>query len=166
MALKKASEVEVEGGDWLDFKELAKSNTAALFSVREIEDEVDMGNGPLCPVRCRVVVLSGELAGTVHENERIINKGIFNRLTTVGDDVVGRLRLYGTRKNPGLEKEESGDVELAEQWLAHLDDDGPKPGAKAADSGSGPSKVGTKSASKAKAEPVEDTSSDEDEPDF
>ena len=120
MALKKTSEVEVEGGDWLDFKELARLNTAVVFTVRQIEDEVDLGNGPLQPVRARVIILSGPQKGEIHEDERILAAGIRNKLTEVGDDVVGRLRPYGARKAPGLENEEPGDVEAAQAALDHV----------------------------------------------
>lgn len=116
MALKGASATQDQ--DWLDLKELALENAAAVFTVKSIEDTVDFGNGPINPVRARVIVLTGRHAGEVYEDERILPKGVRMKLTEVGDDVVGRLTLYGSRKAVGLNAEFEGDIELAEKALA------------------------------------------------
>jgi hypothetical protein len=116
MALKGASATQDQ--DWLDLKELALENAAAVFTVKSIEDSVDFGNGPIQPVRARVIVLTGRHAGEVYEDERILPKGVRMKLTEVGDDVVGRLTLYGSRKAVGLNAEFEGDIELAEKALA------------------------------------------------
>lgn len=116
MALKGASTTQNE--DWLDLKELAMEGAAAVFTVREIESEVDFGNGPIQPVRARVIVLTGRHAGEVYPEERVLPKGVRMKLTEVGDDVVGRLALYGARKAVGLNAELEGDVALAEAALA------------------------------------------------
>jgi hypothetical protein len=117
MALKGASTV-TQDQDWLDLKELAVENAAAVFTVKAIEDPVDFGNGPIQPVRARVIVLTGRHAGEVYEDERILPKGVRMKLNEVGDDVVGRLTIYGTRKAVGLNAEYEGDIELAEKALA------------------------------------------------
>jgi hypothetical protein len=118
MALRGAS--TTTDTDWLDWSELAKENAAVVCSVREIEPESDFGNGPVRAVRARVIVLTGSQAGAIYPNERILKAGIRSKLTTVGDDVVGRVAPYGTRKPQaiGLESEESGDIALAEAALA------------------------------------------------
>lgn len=116
MALKGASTTQEQ--DWLDLKELALEEAAAVFTVKEIESEVDFGNGPIRPVRARIIVLTGRHAGEVYEDERILPKGVRMKLTEVGDDVVGRLSIYGSRKAVGLNAERDGDIELAEKALA------------------------------------------------
>jgi hypothetical protein len=118
MALKGASTTQDQ--DWLDLKELAAENAAAVFTVQEIEDSVDFGNGPIEPVRARVIVLTGRHAGEVYPDERILPKGVRMKLTEIGDDVVGRLSIYGARKAVGLNAEHDGDIELAEAALAKL----------------------------------------------
>lgn len=112
MALVKSSERTSEG-EWVDFKELAREGAAVVITVTKFEDSTDFGNGTVKPVRGRVIVLTGTKAGEVFEDERILAAGIRIKLTEVGDDVVGRIRPYGTRKHPGLENEEQGDIELA-----------------------------------------------------
>jgi hypothetical protein len=116
MALKGASTTQEQ--DWLDLKELAMENAAAVFTVKAIEDVADFGNGPIKPVRARIIVLTGKHAGEVYEDERILAKGVRMKLTEVSDDVVGRLTIYGTRKAVGLNAEHDGDIELAEEALA------------------------------------------------
>lgn len=115
MALKKASE---SNPDWLDWSELAAENAAVVCTVKEIEPPKDWGNGEVAAVRARVIVLTGKSAGEVYSNERILKAGIRSKLTTVGDDVVGRVGIYGTRKAIGLEAEHEGDIALAEAALA------------------------------------------------
>lgn len=94
-----------------------------LFTVKEIEEAEKFTNDTFSPVRARVVILTGSQAGEVYPDERILAAGIRLKLTEagVGADVVGRIRPYGSRKNPGLESEEAGDIELAEQALAKFD---------------------------------------------
>lgn len=117
MALRGASTVVVDQ-DWLDFKVLAAESAAVLLTVKEIEPEEKFSNSTFSPVRARVVILTGAQAGRVYDNERILAAGIRNKLTEVGADVVGRIKFYGARKNPGLEAEHPGDIELAEAALA------------------------------------------------
>lgn len=119
MALRGASEVTVDQ-DWVDFKALAAEAAAVLFTVKEIEPEEKFANGSFCPVRARVIILTGIEAGKVYDNERILAAGIRSRLTEVGADVVGRIKPYGSRKHPGLEAEHDGDIALAEAALAKI----------------------------------------------
>jgi len=118
MALKGASKVVSQDQDWIDWEDLAKERAAVVCTVLEIEEEEDFGNGVVAPVRADVIVLTGKHAGEVHANERILKAGIRNKLTEVGDSVVGRIGVYGKRKAIGLEAELDGDVELAEVALA------------------------------------------------
>lgn len=104
--------------DWVDFKALAAEAAAVLITVKEIMPEEQFSNSKFCPVRARVVVLTGAQAGKVYPDERILAAGIRSRLTEVGADVVGRIKPYGARKHPGLEAEHPGDIELAEAALA------------------------------------------------
>lgn len=110
-------------GDYIDFKALCAEQAAVVVSIRELCEPEEQTHGEVQPVRARVIVLSGSQKGEVFEDEKIINKGITNSLRrkAVGDDVVGRIRPYGTGKWPGLEREDSGDIELAEKALAHFD---------------------------------------------
>jgi len=119
MALRGASTVVVDQ-DWCDFKALAAEAAAVLFTVKEIEPEEKFANGSFCPIRARVIILTGAQAGKVYDNERILAAGIRSRLTEVGADVVGRIKPYGSRKHPGLEAEHDGDIALAEAALAKL----------------------------------------------
>lgn len=117
MALRGASTVTVDQ-DWVDFRALSEEAAAVLFTVKEILPEEKFANGSFCPVRARVIVLTGVQAGKCWESEKILAAGIRNKLTEVGADVVGRIKPYGVRKNPGLEAEHPGDIELAEKALA------------------------------------------------
>lgn len=116
MALKGAS--TTVDSDYIDWAGLAAENAAVVCTVKEILPSKDYGNGEVAAVRCRVIVLTGSLAGTVYEDERVLKAGIRNKLQEVGDDVVGRLDVYGTRKAVGLQAEHDGDVALAEAALA------------------------------------------------
>jgi hypothetical protein len=119
MALSGVSE-DAPSGDYVDFKSLAAEGAAVVITIRELLEEEQQTHGMVEPVRARIIVLTGEQKGQVFEDEKIINKGITNSLRrkAVGDDVVGRIRPYGTGKWPGLEREDSGDIELAEKALA------------------------------------------------
>jgi len=116
MALKGAS--TTVDSDYIDWAGLAAENAAVVCTVKAIEPPKDFGNGEVAAVRARVIVLTGSMAGTVYEDERILKAGIRNKLQEVGDDVVGRLDVYGTRKAVGLQAEHAGDVALAEAALA------------------------------------------------
>jgi len=116
MALKGASTTTDQ--DWIDWAALAAENAAVVCTVKAIEPPKDFGNGEVAAVRARVIVLTGAQAGTVYPDERVLKAGIRNKLTEVGDDVVGRLDFYGTRKAVGLQAEHAGDVDLAEAALA------------------------------------------------
>lgn len=116
MALRGASTTTDQ--DWIDWASLAAENAAVVCTVKELLAPKDYGNGEVAAVRCRVIVLTGSQAGTVYEDERVLKAGIRNKLTAVGDDVVGRLDVYGTRKAVGLQAEHDGDVELAQAALA------------------------------------------------
>lgn len=113
--------------DWVDFKALAEEAAAVLISVKEIMPTEKFANGEFCPVRARVIVLTGTLAGQVFPDEKILSAGIRNKLTEVGSDVVGRIKPYGTRRHPGLEAEHPGDMELAEAALAKYESGGDVP---------------------------------------
>lgn len=121
MALSGVSE-DAPTGDYIDFKDLAAEQAAVVVSILELCDPEPQTHGQVEPVRARVIVLSGSQKGEVYDNEKIINKGVTNSLRRkqVGDDVVGRIRPYGTGKWPGLEREDAGDIELAEKALAHF----------------------------------------------
>lgn len=116
MALKGAS--TTTDSDWINWEALAAENAAVVCTVKELEPEVDFGNGSVAPVRARVIVLTGSQAGTVYPNERILKAGIRIKLTEVGDDVVGRLAVYGKRNHVGLNNEQDGDLDLAKAALA------------------------------------------------
>jgi hypothetical protein len=116
MALRGAS--TTVDSDYIDWAALAAENAAVVCTVKEILPAKDYGNGEVAAVRARVIVLTGSLAGTVYADERILKAGIRNKLQEVGDDVVGRLDVYGTRKAVGLQAEHAGDVELAQAALA------------------------------------------------
>jgi hypothetical protein len=116
MALKGAS--TTVDADYIDWAGLAAENAAVVCSVKEILPPKDYGNGEVAAVRARVIVLTGTQAGTVYEDERILKAGIRNKLTEIGDDVVGRLDVYGTRKAVGLQAEHEGDIDLATRALA------------------------------------------------
>jgi len=118
MALRGAS--TTTDSDWIDWAVLAAENAAVVCTVKEILPAKDYGNGEVAAVRARVIVLTGAQAGTVYEDERILKAGIRNKLNEVGDDVVGRLDVYGTRKAVGLQAEHAGDVELAQAALAKV----------------------------------------------
>lgn len=116
MALKGAS--TTVDSDYIDWSGLAAENAAVVCTVKEILPPKDYGNGEVAAVRARVIVLTGAQAGTVYEDERILKAGIRNKLQEVGDDVVGRLDVYGTRKAVGLQAEHDGDLDLAKRALA------------------------------------------------
>lgn len=156
MALSGVS-ADIPDGDYIDFKSLASEGAAVVVSILELCDPEEQTHGPVEPVRARVIVLSGTQKGEVFENEKIINKGVTNSLRrrNVGDDVVGRIRPYGPGKWPGLEREDAGDIELAEKALAHF-------GAAGAPADAADEPVSApKAASKSKA-----TKADDDEPPF
>lgn len=115
MALRGAS--TTVDTDWIDWEGLARENAAVVCSVKSIEPEEDFGNGTVAPVRARVIVLTGSQAGTVYEDERILKAGIRLKLQEIGDDVVGRLGVYGKRNHVGLNAENDGDIALAERAL-------------------------------------------------
>ncbi|HEX4391615.1 MAG TPA: hypothetical protein VH084_08730 [Mycobacterium sp.] len=116
MALKGAS--TTVDTDWIDWDGLAKEGAAVVCTVKSIEPEEDFGNGSVAPVRARVIVLTGSKAGEVYPDERILKAGIRLKLQEIGDDVVGRLGVYGKRNHIGLNAEADGDIELAERALA------------------------------------------------
>lgn len=131
MALRGASET-TQDNEFLDLKELAKEGAAAVFTPTRLGVEEDFGNGPFVPVIADVIVLTGKNAGAYHPGEKIMAAGVRIKLQDIGDSVVGRIRPYGTRKHPGLEPEEPGDMELAERALAKYSKGSTKSKAKAA----------------------------------
>jgi hypothetical protein len=120
MALRGAS--TTVDTDWIDWEGLAKEGAAVVCTVRSIEPEEDFGNGSVAPVRARVIVLTGSKAGEVYPDERILKAGIRLKLQEIGDDVVGRLGIYGKRGHVGLNAEADGDIELAERALKKFGD--------------------------------------------
>lgn len=129
--LTRASEVRTapeRDGDavFLDLDELGKEGAAVLVTVLGWGEEKDWGNGVVKPVRARIAVLTGAHKGEVDDDALIFKAGIRNKLTEIGQHVVGRLRPYGPRKAIGLESELDGDMELAEKALAKLDAGGNK----------------------------------------
>lgn len=115
MALKGASTTVDQ--DWIDWAALATENAAVVISVRELLAPKDYGNGEVAAVRARIIVLTGSQAGTEFPTETVLKAGIRSKLTTVGDDVVGRLDFYGSRKAVGLQAEHDGDLALAQAAL-------------------------------------------------
>lgn len=115
MALRGASTTVDQ--DWIDWESLARENAAVVCTVLGIDPSEDFGNGEVAPVRARVIVLTGSQAGTVYENEKVLKAGIRLKLQEVGDDVVGRLGVYGKRNHVGLNSENDGDIALAERAL-------------------------------------------------
>lgn len=116
MALKGAS--TTVDSDYIDWAGLAEENAAVVCTVKDILPLKDYGNGEVAAVVARIIVLTGKQAGTVFPEERILKAGIRNKLQEIGDDVVGRLDVYGTRKAVGLQAEHDGDLELATRALA------------------------------------------------
>lgn len=125
MALKGVSTTVDQ--DWIDWKALAEENAAVVCTVREILEPHDYGNGEVAAVKARIIVLTGSEAGAVYE-ETVLKAGVRIKLTEIGDDVVGRLDLYGSRKAVGLQGEHAGDMELAAKALAKAN--GRKPASK------------------------------------
>lgn len=123
MSLTRASEARTESmrDGQLNIDELGREGAAVLITVTGWGDEKDWGQGVVRPVKARIVALTGVHAGEVDEDALIFKAGIRNKLTELGQSVVGRLRPYGARKAIGLEAELDGDVELAERALAKLD---------------------------------------------
>lgn len=123
MGLTRASEARTEGmrEGQLNLDELGREGAAVLITVTGWAEEKDWGNGIVRPVEARIVALTGSHAGEVDEDALIFKAGIRNKLTEIGQSVVGRLRPYGPRKAIGLESEDEGDVELAERALAKVD---------------------------------------------
>lgn len=129
MALKGASTTVDQ--DWIDWESLARENAAVVCTVKSIEPVTDFGNGEVAPVIARVIVLTGSQAGTVYPDERVLKAGIRLKLQEIGDDVVGRLGVYGKRNHVGLNAEHDGDIELAERALKKFGGDtGDKPATK------------------------------------
>lgn len=147
MALRGAS--TTTDTDWINWEALAAENAAVVCTVKELEPETDFGNGSVAPVRARVIVLTGSKAGTVYPNERILKAGIRMKLTEVGDDVVGRLAVYGKRNHVGLNNEQDGDLDLAQAALAERSGEVPAP---------------RSSGGKTAAKPVAETTDDEEPP--
>lgn len=119
MALRGAS--TTTDSDFIDWMSLATEGAAVVCSVRSIEPEKDYGQGtPVAVPRARIIVLTGKQAGVVFDEEMIFKAGIRNKLTEVGDDVVGRVATYtrGKQVHPCLNNEADGDIELAEAALA------------------------------------------------
>lgn len=136
MALRGAS--TTVDSDRIDWEALAKENAAVVCTVKSIEPETDFGNGAVEPVKARIIVLTGSHAGEVWPDEMVLKKGIRIKLDTVGDDVVGRVQVYGDRKAIGLNAEWDGDLELAEKALAKASGKKATASKKAADDGDEP----------------------------
>jgi hypothetical protein len=115
MALRGASTTVDQ--DWIDWEGLARENAAVVCTVLGVDPPEDFGNGEVAPVRARVIILTGSQAGTVYESERVLKAGIRLKLQEVGDDIVGRLGVYGKRNHVGLNAENDGDLALAERAL-------------------------------------------------
>lgn len=130
MALKKAS--EAVNADRLDLDALAEEGAAVVITHRGFGERKDYGQGDVEPVRARIIVLTGREAGRVDDDALIFKAGVRIKLGEEGDDTVGRLGTYGSRKAVGLEKEQAGDEELAEKALADADAAEAKPAAKPA----------------------------------
>lgn len=150
MSLTRASEARTEGmrEGQLNLDELGREGAAVLITVTGWAEEKDWGNGVVRPVEARIVALTGSHAGEVDEDALIFKAGIRNKLTEIGQSVVGRLRPYGARKAIGLESEEDGDVELAERALTKLD--GPPPSRTPVTDGVAAAKRQVREAAKAK----------------
>lgn len=148
MALRGASATTSEQGDWLDWQPLAEEGAAVVCTLLDREPAKNFGNGEVEPVVAHVIVLTGSRAGEVHERERILKAGIRMKFDgcDIGDSVVGRLGVYGQRKNVGLNNEADGDVELAERALAKL---GPKSSIPAQNNGGTAKKAASKAAASA-----------------
>lgn len=160
MALKKASEaIPTSDGERLDLDALAKEGAAVVISHRGFGETKDYGQGEVTPIRARVIVLTGAETGRVDDDALIFKAGIRVKLGEQGDDTVGRLGTYGTRKAVGLEKEQSGDVELALAALEQANAAASKPAEKKE-----PAMAGA--ASKTAASVVGDASAEGEDPDF
>lgn len=118
MALRGAS--TTTDTDFIDWMGLAVEGAAVCCTVKTIEPSHDYGNGELEAPRAQVIVLTGKQAGAVYANELVLKAGIRNKLSDVGDTIVGRMATYSRGKQvyPCLNSEQDGDIELAEKALA------------------------------------------------
>ncbi len=118
MALRGAS--TTTDSDYIDWMALALEGAAVCCTVNLIEPEKDYGQGTaVAAPRVRVIVLTGKQAGTVYPNELVLKAGVRNKLTEVGDTIVGRMGTYnrGKQSYPCLNNEQDGDIALAEAAL-------------------------------------------------
>jgi len=118
MALRGAS--TTTDTDYIDWMALALEGAAVCCTVNSIEPPKDYGQGkPVAVPRAQIIVLTGKLAGTVYPDEMVFKAGIRNKLSEVGDTIVGRMATYARGKDthPCLNNEQDGDLALAEAAL-------------------------------------------------
>jgi hypothetical protein len=119
MALRGAS--TTTDTDYIDWMSLAVEGAAVCCTVNSIEEPKDYGQGkPVAVPRAQIIVLTGKQAGTVFPDEMVFKAGIRNKLTEVGDTIVGRMSTYARGKDthPCLNNEQDGDLDLAKAALA------------------------------------------------
>lgn len=121
MALRGAS--TTVDTDFIDWMSLAVEGAAVCCTVNSIEPSKDYGQGTAVEApRAQVIILTGKQAGVVYPNELVLKAGIRNKLTEIGDSVVGRMATYtrGKQAYPCLNNEQPGDLELAEEALERV----------------------------------------------
>jgi hypothetical protein len=90
------------GGDWLDWVELGSDETLVAVELVRWDPQKDLGNGPVKPAICNVVICSGPQEGLVKMDEEIIGKGLTNKLDKIE---VGQLLMskVGTKMRGSTE---------------------------------------------------------------
>lgn len=139
MALRGAS--TTTDTDYIDWIGLAAEGAAVCCTVNSIEPPKDYGQGkPVAVPRAQIIVLTGKLAGTVYPDEMVFKAGIRNKLTEVGDTIVGRMSTYARGKDthPCLNNEQDGDLALAEAALEKVNGWADAPATAAAESDDAP----------------------------
>lgn len=121
MALQGAS----GSGEWLsrdEWNALGDEGARVLFRVHAHQPERKMTNGPVYPVDCEVLILSGSRAGQYHPDQSVIGRGLTTplRKVAVGNDMLAVMGtgMNGATKYPQANPPEAGDLERAGELYA------------------------------------------------
>jgi hypothetical protein len=100
-------------------EDAADEREAVLITVLKDLGEKDFGNGGVQGYLIRLIFLTGDHAGHVEEELPTYKRGFTNRISKagVGATMVSRLGRYGERNTIGLEDDQDGDVDLANEAL-------------------------------------------------
>lgn len=81
------------GGDWIDWVELGGEEAVVVVHLIRWDPSKDLGNGPVKPAICNVLIVDGTYEGTVKTDEEIIGKGMTIKLQEIepGEDLVARV---------------------------------------------------------------------------